>query len=88
VSAWFIFTNIRRWSARSAESGRFCKSPTLFLAVTKILQSNVYYRHYARSPVGSKHLMVAVKILKEDAFVITAFFTDDVKGGEEIWPRK
>jgi uncharacterized protein YuzE len=33
-----------------------------------------YYRHYARGPVGSKHLMVAVKILEEDAFVITAFF--------------
>jgi hypothetical protein len=49
---------------------------------------HVYYRRYARSPVGSKHLMVAVKILEEDAFVITAFFTDDVKGGEQIWPRK
>ena len=47
-----------------------------------------YYRHYARGPVGSKHLMVAVKILEEDAFVITAFFTDEVKGGEQIWPRE
>ena len=31
--------------------------------------------------------MVAVKIL-EEAFVITAFFTDEVKGGEQIWPRE
>ena len=26
--------------------------------------------------------------LEDDAFVITAFFTDDVKGREQIWPRK
>lgn len=49
---------------------------------------HVYYRHYGRSPAGSKHLMVAVKILEQDAFVITAFFTDDVKGGEKIWPKE
>jgi hypothetical protein len=49
---------------------------------------HVYYRHYARSPVGSKHLLMAVKILEQDAFVITAFFTDEVKGGEQIWPKE
>jgi hypothetical protein len=32
--------------------------------------------------------MVAVKILEEDAFVVTAFFTDEVKGGKQIWPRE
>ena len=48
----------------------------------------VYYRHYARGPVGSKHLMVAVKILEHDAFVITAFFTGEVKGGEQVWAKE
>jgi hypothetical protein len=32
--------------------------------------------------------MVAVKVLEEDAFVITAFFTDEVKGAEQIWAKK
>jgi hypothetical protein len=32
--------------------------------------------------------MVAVKALEEEAFVITAFFTDEVKGTEQIWPKK
>jgi hypothetical protein len=32
--------------------------------------------------------MAAVKILEEDAFVVTAFFTDGVKGGKQIWPRE
>jgi len=49
---------------------------------------HLYYRHYARSPVGSKQLLVAVKVLEEDAFVLTAFFTDEVKGGERIWPKE
>jgi len=31
--------------------------------------------------------MVAVKILEDDAFIITAFFTDEVKGGTQIWPK-
>ena len=40
-----------------------------------------------RSPVGRKYLMAAVKILSDDAFVITAFFTDELKGGKDIWPK-
>ena len=64
------------------------QKPDVVFSSHKDSSVHVYYRHYARSPVGPKHLMVAVKILKEDAFVITAFFTDDVKGGEEIWPKE
>lgn len=48
---------------------------------------HLYYRWFPRSPVGPKHLMAAVKLLEEDAFMITAFFTDDVKGGAEVWAR-
>lgn len=64
------------------------QKPDVVFTSHKDSSVHVYYRHYDRSPAGSKHLMVAVKILEEDAFVITAFFTDDVKGGEQIWPRK
>lgn len=87
MNAFFTSANIQRWSARSGEFGKFYKSLILSIPVTKRVQS-MYYRYYARSPVGSKHLMVAVKILEQDAFVITAFFTDDVKGGEQIWPKE
>jgi hypothetical protein len=64
------------------------QKPDLVYTSHKDGSVHVYYRYYARSPVGSKHLMVAVKILEQDAFVITAFFTDDVKGGEQIWGPK
>ena len=64
------------------------QEPDVVFTSHKDSSVHVDYRYYARGPVGSKHLMVAVKILEEDAFVITAFFTDEVKGGEQIWPRE
>jgi hypothetical protein len=53
------------------------QEPDIVFTSHKDSSVHVYYRHYARRPVGSKHLMVAVKIFEEDAFVITAFFTDE-----------
>jgi hypothetical protein len=64
------------------------QKPDVVFTSHKDSSVHVYYRRYARSPVGSKQLMVAVKILKEDAFAITAFFTDEVKGGDQIWPKE
>lgn len=57
--------------------------------LTSLLDPSVhlYYRLFQRSPVGPKYLMVAVKMLGRDAFVITAFFTDELKGAKQIWPR-
>jgi hypothetical protein len=64
------------------------QKPDMVYTSHKDASVHVYYRRYARSPVGAKHLMVAVKVLEEDAFVITAFFTDEVKGAERIWPKE
>jgi CRISPR/Cas system CMR subunit Cmr4 (Cas7 group RAMP superfamily) len=44
-------------------------------------------RWFERTSVTSKHLMVAVKDLDDDAFVITPFFTGEVRGGAEIWAK-
>lgn len=48
----------------------------------------LYYRFYRRTMVGGKHLCVVVKILGEDAFVVTAYLTDRVKRGTLLWPVK
>jgi hypothetical protein len=88
MNAWVTSANIRKWLVRIVESGKCYKSLTLSLPVTKTLQFLYTTATIARDPVGSKHLMVAVKILEQDAFVIKAFFTDEVKGGEQIWPRE
>ncbi len=47
-----------------------------------------YYRWYESTPVTSKYLLCVVKVLNHEGFVITAFYTDRVKGGKVAWQRK
>lgn len=48
----------------------------------------LYYRLYLSTPVTQKYMCVVVKISNEDAFAITAYFTNTIKKGETIWPKK
>ena len=48
----------------------------------------LFYRHYSTTPVTEKHLCVAVKVLINDLFIITAYFTDTIKVGEVLRERK
>jgi hypothetical protein len=45
----------------------------------------VYHRYYITTPVTSKYLLVVVKVFKDDAFVLTAFFSSRQKKGATIW---
>jgi hypothetical protein len=46
---------------------------------------HVYQRYYETTPVTSKFLLVAVKSLVADAFVLTAFFSRREKKGTLLW---
>ena len=46
----------------------------------------LYHRFYGTSRVGAKHLCVVVKWRAEDAFLVTAYFTDRPKRGRVLWP--
>jgi len=48
----------------------------------------LFYEFYARTRVGGKWLCVVVKYPPDDAFVVTAYLTDQLKPGETIWPKK
>ena len=48
----------------------------------------LFYRLFEETPVTEKYLMVAVKILNDKGFVVTSYFTDRIKIGEEIWREK
>jgi len=50
-------------------------------------QACLYYRYYVGTMVGDKYVCVVVKIVGQDAFVLTAYLTDKVKKGNRIWPR-
>lgn len=48
----------------------------------------LFYKFYNDTPVTEKFLLVAVKILNGEGFIVTAFFTDRMKKGGLIWKRK
>ena len=43
---------------------------------------------YVGTMVGDKYLCVVVMVQSADAFVLTAYLTDKVKQGEQLWPKK
>lgn len=45
----------------------------------------LYYKYYSNILQG-KHVSVVVKV-NEDKFVITAYITDKIKRGEEVWKK-
>ena len=48
----------------------------------------LFYRAYEETPVTRKYLCVVVKTATDDAFIITAYFTDTVKIGQVLWRRR
>lgn len=48
----------------------------------------LFYKFFKTTPVTQKYLMVAIKLLNDEGFVVTAYFTDRIKIGEEIWMVK
>lgn len=46
----------------------------------------LYYCYQTQTIVGEKWLCVVVKILDNDAFIITAYLTDRLKKGKQICP--
>ena len=59
--------------------------PEVIIATSADETVHVYHRYYATTPVTSKFLLVAVKLLEDDAFVLTAFFSSSQKKGTTIW---
>lgn len=47
----------------------------------------LYHKLYPATPVTRKYLGVMVKLTDQDAFIVTAFFTDKEKKGSRIWTR-
>ena len=50
-------------------------------------EARLYYRYYLGTRVGDKWFCVVVKVMDQDAFVLTAYLTDKIKRGVQIWPR-
>jgi hypothetical protein len=59
----------------------------------KVVQSRtdetveLFYKHYPSTPVTRKFLCTVVKVLSDDNFIITAYYTDTIKQGERLWEK-
>ncbi|MCC7446292.1 MAG: hypothetical protein IT324_02695 [Anaerolineae bacterium] len=60
-------------------------SPELVIATEADPAVHAYHRLYPQTPVTRKYLIVAVKVLPDDAFVLTAFFSRRLKKGSVLW---
>jgi hypothetical protein len=60
-------------------------SPDLIIATDADPDVHAYHRLYPQTPVTRKDLIVAVKVLLDDAFILTAFFSGRLKKGQLIW---
>jgi len=48
----------------------------------------LFYKLYEKTPVTEKYLIVVIKFLNKEGFIVTAFFTDRVKKGGLVWRKK
>lgn len=63
------------------------KDPEIVIQSLSDENTHLYYRFYQKLTIGAKYLCVVVKSRGEDAFVVTAYFTDRPKRGEVLWKR-
>jgi hypothetical protein len=49
-------------------------------------EAELNYRFFVGTKVGDKWLCVVIKYSIGDAFVVTAYLTDQLKKGRQIWP--
>jgi hypothetical protein len=51
-------------------------------------EARLYYRFYVGTRTGNKYLSVIVKAKQGDAFVLTAYLTERIKRGVQLWPNE
>ncbi|MCX9014678.1 MAG: PBECR2 nuclease fold domain-containing protein [Candidatus Methanoperedens sp.] len=64
------------------------KNPDVIVRSKTDPEVELFYRHYDKTPVNEKYLCVVVKVLVNDLFIITAYFTDSIKRGIILWEKK
>jgi hypothetical protein len=63
------------------------KNPQLVRKSRSDDRVNLFYRFYTQTKIGDKWLCVVAKYFPDDAFIVTAYFTDKPKKGDDLWQR-
>ena len=72
---------------------QLAKIKQTLLVPNKVIRSKsdkdvqLFYKFYEKTPVKNKFLCVVVKAVKNDYFILTAYFTDAIKRGESLWTK-
>jgi hypothetical protein len=61
------------------------KNPQLVRKSRSDDSAELFYRFYTQLAIGDKWLCIVVKYLPDDAFIVTAYFTDKPKKGDDLW---
>lgn len=64
------------------------KNPEIVVESKSDESIEMFYRFYTSSPVGEKFLCVVVKVIENDNFIVTVYFTDKIKKGKVLWEKK
>ena len=75
-------------SGMATEIPRVLRHPQLVRRSRSDTTVRLFYEFYARTVLGGKWLSVVVKYAETDAFVVTAYLTENPKAGEDLWPKK
>lgn len=70
------------------ETGFALESPNAARRPRTDTDVNLFYRFCRATIVGDKWLCVVAKRDSTGAFVVTAYLTDKMKQGEDIWPTQ
>ena len=70
----------------NAEIDRLLTAPQIVRRSRSDHAVRLFYAFYPETIVGGKWLCVVVKYLEGDAFVVTAYLTDQPKSGATLWP--
>ncbi len=64
------------------------QNPEIVIRSRSDSEVELFYRYYSKTPVTDKYMCVIVKGRGKDHFIITAYFTDTMKRGETLWPKR
>jgi hypothetical protein len=71
-----------------AEIRKTLLDPSIVRKSSSAESVSLFYRFYAKKVLDGKWLCVVIKYRQAEAFVVTAYLTNEPKPGEEIWPKK
>ncbi len=87
MNEWPMSFSIMKWRAWT-EVEHTLQPPAVVRVSPSDSTVQLFYEYYVRTRVGEEWLCAVVKYSPNDAFVVTAYLTDQLKAGETIWPKK